>query len=98
MSDRTEHILDTVVLVTGVDSMTGSITCVGVKNDHRVGLKAAWADGIIILGFSNMFALRFPRASAPFSTFILDLSYAGHSDGWISASPSLSPFWMDIIA
>jgi len=32
MSDRTEHILDTVILVTGVDSMTGSITCVGVKN------------------------------------------------------------------
>ncbi|PSN68744.1 FAD/NAD(P)-binding domain-containing protein, partial [Corynespora cassiicola Philippines] len=76
MSDGTEYELDAVVLATGFDSITGSITRVGVKNKHGVDLKDVWADGITtymgitVSGFPNMFVPYSPQAPTPFTNAI----------------------------
>lgn len=76
MSDGTEYEFDAVVLATGFDSITGSITRVGVKNKHGVDLKDVWADGITtymgitVSGFPNMFVPYSPQAPTPFTNAI----------------------------
>ncbi|KAI4943526.1 hypothetical protein J4E91_009163 [Alternaria rosae] len=76
MSDGTEYELDAVALATGFDSITGSITRVGVKNRYGVDLKDVWADGITtymgitVSGFPNMFISYSPQAPTPFTNAI----------------------------
>ena len=76
MSDGAEYEFDAVVLATGFDSITGSITRVGVKNKHGVDLKDVWADGITthmgitVSGFPNMFIPYSPQAPTPFTNAI----------------------------
>ncbi|KAF2098259.1 FAD/NAD(P)-binding domain-containing protein [Rhizodiscina lignyota] len=72
MADGTEYEFDAVVLATGFDSITGSLTQLGVKDKHGVDLKTLWADGvktymgITISGFPNMFVVYSPQAPTPF--------------------------------
>jgi len=72
MSDGSEFKLDAVVLATGFDSITGSLTELGVKDKNGVDLKTVWADGvrthmgITISGFPNMFVVYSPQAPTPF--------------------------------
>jgi cation diffusion facilitator CzcD-associated flavoprotein CzcO len=72
MSDGTEYEFNAVVLATGFDAITGSLTRVGVKNKHGVDLKDIWADGITtymsitVSRSPNMFVTYSPQAPTPF--------------------------------
>jgi cation diffusion facilitator CzcD-associated flavoprotein CzcO len=76
MSDGTEYELDAVVLATGFDSITGSLTRVGVKDKHGFDLKDVWADGITtymgvtIAGLPNMFVTYSPQVPTPFTNAV----------------------------
>lgn len=76
MSDGTEYEFDVVVLATGFDSITGSLTRLGIKNKHGVDLKDVWADGITthmgitVSGFPNMFIAYSPQSPAPLTNAV----------------------------
>lgn len=46
MADDKEYEFDAVVLATGFDSYTGSLTRMGLKNKDGVDLKDLWAQGV----------------------------------------------------
>ena len=61
MDDGTLREFDVVVLATGFDSFTGSLTNMGLKNKDGVDLRDIWKDGVstylglTIAGFPNVF-------------------------------------------
>ena len=73
MADGTSYEFDTVVLATGFDSYTGSLTNMGLKNKDGVPLADLWKDGIntylglTISGFPNMFMAYTPQAPTALS-------------------------------
>ncbi|EUC27099.1 hypothetical protein COCCADRAFT_10211 [Bipolaris zeicola 26-R-13] len=72
-SDLVEKQFDVVVLATGFDSFTGSLTHMGLKNKHGVDIKDIWKEGvrtylgILMNGFPNAFVLYSPQAPTAFS-------------------------------
>ncbi|GAB7355513.1 hypothetical protein MBLNU459_g6000t1 [Dothideomycetes sp. NU459] len=73
MSDDKLREFDMVVLATGFDSFTGSLTNMGLKNKDGVDMKEIWKDGIwtylgmMTSGFPNMFMTYSPQAPTAFS-------------------------------
>ncbi|WPH00036.1 putative flavin monooxygenase, FAD/NAD(P)-binding domain superfamily [Acrodontium crateriforme] len=73
MADGSRHEFDAVVLATGFDSYSGSITQMGLKNKDGVDIKDVWKDGIstylglTVGGFPNMFMVYSPQAPTPLS-------------------------------
>lgn len=73
MSDDKEYTFDAVVLATGFDPFTGSITRMGLKNKSGIDIKDLWAEGIhtylgiTISGFPNLFMAYTPQAPTAFS-------------------------------
>ncbi|EME78106.1 uncharacterized protein MYCFIDRAFT_191354 [Pseudocercospora fijiensis CIRAD86] len=73
MSDDKEYTFDAVVLATGFDSFTGSITKMGLKNKSGIDIKDIWAQGvntylgITVGGFPNMFMAYTPQAPTALS-------------------------------
>ncbi|OQO11674.1 hypothetical protein B0A48_03401 [Cryoendolithus antarcticus] len=73
MEDGVLHDFDVVVLATGFDSFTGSLTTMGLKNTAGVDLKDLWKDGVhtflglTISGFPNMFMSYTPQAPTALS-------------------------------
>ncbi|CAK1359580.1 unnamed protein product [Cercospora beticola] len=67
-SDGKEYEFDAVVLATGFDALTGSLTKLGLKNKDGVDLKDLWANGVssylglAISGFPNAFMAYSPQA------------------------------------
>lgn len=63
LKDGTEKQYDVVVLATGFDSFTGSMTNMGLKNKDGVDLRDVWKDGVFtylgltISGFPNLYVL-----------------------------------------
>ncbi|KAK5045908.1 hypothetical protein LTR84_008694 [Exophiala bonariae] len=61
---------DIVIMATGFDSFTGSLTSIGLKNRDGVDLEQVWRDGIktylgvSMPGFPNAFAVYTPQAPA----------------------------------
>ena len=73
MADDKLHEFDAVVLATGFDSYTGSLTNMGLKSKDGVELADLWKDGIstylgiTISGFPNMFMAYTPQAPTSLS-------------------------------
>ncbi|KAF2108347.1 hypothetical protein BDV96DRAFT_504619 [Lophiotrema nucula] len=88
---------DVVVLATGFDSFTGSLTHMGLKSKDGVDIKDVWADGVrtylgmLISGFPNAFMVYTPQAPTALSngptileaqtTFICDTIQALNAQG-----------------
>ncbi|EXJ87480.1 hypothetical protein A1O3_04440 [Capronia epimyces CBS 606.96] len=72
MTDKKRE-FDMVVLATGFDSFTGSLTNMGLKNKDGVDIKDVWKDGIwtylgmMCSGFPNMFMTYSPQAPTALS-------------------------------
>ncbi len=60
-SDGKEHEFDIIVLATGFDSVTGSLTQIDIKSTEGVPLREKWSSGLkthlgmMTAGFPNMF-------------------------------------------
>lgn len=73
MADDKLHEFDCVVLATGFDSFTGSLTNMGLKNKDGVPLKDLWEDGVstylglTMNGFPNLFMAYSPQAPTALS-------------------------------
>ncbi|KXT09552.1 hypothetical protein AC579_238 [Pseudocercospora musae] len=73
MADDKEYAFDAVVLATGFDSFTGSITKMGLKNKDGIDIKDIWDKGvntylgITVGGFPNMFMAYTPQAPTALS-------------------------------
>jgi len=73
MEDGTKLDFDMVVLATGFDSFTGSLTHMGLKNKDGVDIKDLWNDGVhtylgmLISGFPNTFMVYSPQAPTALS-------------------------------
>ena len=73
MADDNLHEFDTVVLATGFDSYTGSLTQMGIKNRDGVLLADSWKEGIntylgiTVSGFPNFFMVYTPQAPTALS-------------------------------
>ncbi|KAK3708387.1 hypothetical protein LTR37_011483 [Vermiconidia calcicola] len=73
MADDKLHEFDAVVLATGFDSYTGSLTQMGIKSKDGIDLKDLWADGIstylgmTVAGFPNFFMSYTPQAPTALS-------------------------------
>ena len=73
MADGTSYDFDTVVLATGFDSYTGSLTNMGLKNKDGVELADLWKEGIntylglTISGFPNLFMSYTPQSPTALS-------------------------------
>lgn len=73
MADDRLHEFDAIVLATGFDSYSGSMTQMGLKNKDGVDLKDLWSNGlntylgITISGFPNAFMAYTPQAPTALS-------------------------------
>ncbi|KIY00951.1 uncharacterized protein Z520_03617 [Fonsecaea multimorphosa CBS 102226] len=73
MEDGTQLDFDVVVLATGFDSFSGSLTQMGLKNKDGVDIKDVWKDGIrtylgmTFNGFPNVFMVYTPHAPTALS-------------------------------
>lgn len=73
MSNNQTYDFDAIVLATGFDSYTGSLTHMGLKNKNGVDLKDLWKEGVhtylglTISGFPNLFMAYTPQAPTPLS-------------------------------
>jgi cation diffusion facilitator CzcD-associated flavoprotein CzcO len=72
-SDGVEHKLDVLVLATGFDMVTGSVTSIDIRGQDGVSIKEKWADGcktylgLGAAGFPNLFWIFGPHHPAAFS-------------------------------
>ncbi|KAK4612125.1 FAD-binding monooxygenase acrE [Fulvia fulva] len=73
MADDKAYDFDAVVLATGFDSFTGSLTHLGLRNKDGILLKDLWQEGVntylglTIAGFPNMFMAYSPQAPTALS-------------------------------
>lgn len=73
MADGQQYDFDAVVLATGFDSYSGSMTQMGLKNKDGIDLKDDWAQGvhtfmrITIAGYPNLFMSYTPQAPTALS-------------------------------
>ena len=71
--DWKEHEFDVVVLATGYDSLTGSITSMGLRGKDGIDREERWKEGvstymdICVCGCPNMFMVYEPQASTAFT-------------------------------
>jgi cyclohexanone monooxygenase len=60
------HLLDTLILATGFDALTGSLLAVDIRGRDGLPLREAWADGarsllgLAVAGFPNLFLITGP--------------------------------------
>ena len=72
-ADGKHHQLDIIVLATGFDSFTGSLTRMGLRNKDGIDLKDIWKEdvhtylGLMISGFPNLFLCFGPQAPTALS-------------------------------
>jgi cyclohexanone monooxygenase len=73
----TRYPLDTLVLATGFDAMTGALTAIDIRGRKRVSLKDSWRDGagaylgLAVAGFPNMFVITGPGSPSVLANVIL---------------------------
>ncbi|KAF2711829.1 FAD/NAD(P)-binding domain-containing protein [Pleomassaria siparia CBS 279.74] len=71
--EETPRDFDVVILATGFDAYTGSLTHMGLKNKDAIDIKDVWADGvktylgIMMHGFPNAFMVYSPQAPTALS-------------------------------
>jgi cation diffusion facilitator CzcD-associated flavoprotein CzcO len=70
LEDGTKLEFDVIVLATGFDSFSGSLTNMGLKNKDEIDVKEYWADGIktylgmMLNGFPNAFMCYTPHGES----------------------------------
>ena len=70
--DGVERVADVVVMCTGYDNMTGSLTSMGIRGADGVDLKERWSDGVnsflgvMSRGCPNMFMIFGPQGESLF--------------------------------
>jgi len=105
MSDGSLLEFDTVVLATGFDSYTGSLTQMGIKNKNGVDLKDEWKGGVhtylgmTVAGFPNFFMSYTPQAPTALSNgttiieaqieTIVDMIEKLESEGGVAIEPTV---------
>lgn len=73
----TRYPLDTLVLATGFDAMTGALTAIDIRGRKHMSLKDSWRDGagaylgIAVAGFPNMFVIIGPGSPSVLANVIL---------------------------
>ncbi|MFO1131609.1 MAG: NAD(P)/FAD-dependent oxidoreductase [Hyphomicrobiales bacterium] len=73
----TRYPLDTLVLATGFDAMTGALTAIDIRGRNRISLKDSWRDGagaylgLAVTGFPNMFVITGPGSPSVLANVIL---------------------------
>lgn len=71
------HEIDTLVLATGFDAMTGALTAIDIRGRNGVSLNSAWRDGagaylgIAVAGFPNLFAITGPGSPSVLANVVL---------------------------
>lgn len=71
------HPLDTLVLATGFDAMTGALTAIDIRGRRRMSLEDTWRDGagaylgLAVAGFPNMFVITGPGSPSVLANVIL---------------------------
>ncbi|AUX39666.1 cyclohexanone monooxygenase [Sorangium cellulosum] len=74
-----EYALDSLVLATGFDAMTGALTSVDLRGRGDRSLKQKWADGprtylgLAVAGFPNLFTITGPGSPSVFSNAIVSI-------------------------
>lgn len=82
-----EYELDSLVLATGFDAMTGALTSIDIRGRGGALLRQRWADGprtylgLAIAGFPNLFTITGPGSPSVFSNAIVSIEQ--HVE-WIS--------------
>ena len=72
-----EHHLDTLVLATGFDAMTGALTAIDIRGRGGQSLNSCWRDGpgaylgIAIAGFPNLFIITGPGSPSVLANVVL---------------------------
>jgi len=80
--------LDTVILATGFDAMTGSVTRIDIRGAGGTHIRDAWADGprtylgLAVPGFPNMFILNGPGSPSVLCNMIM---HAEAQVEWVAA-------------
>lgn len=83
-----EHLIDTLVLATGFDAMTGTLTRIDLRGRAGVSLADKWRDGpgnylgLTVAGFPNFFHITGPGSTLAFTNAIVAIEH--HVD-WITA-------------
>jgi cation diffusion facilitator CzcD-associated flavoprotein CzcO len=76
--EEKEREFDCIVLATGFDSFTGSLTNMGLKNKHGIDIKDVWQDGVktylgmMMHGFPNAFVVYSPQGENAIHRFSLN--------------------------
>lgn len=79
MSDGTLHELDTLVLATGFDAMTGALLRIDVRGSGGVSLAEKWSAGprtylgIGMVGFPNLFTITGPGSPSVLSNMLVSI-------------------------
>ena len=79
MADGTLHELDTLVLATGFDAMTGALLRIDVRGSGGVSLAEKWAAGprtylgIGMVGFPNLFTITGPGSPSVLSNMLVSI-------------------------
>ena len=87
VTDDDEYEIDTLVLATGFDAMTGALLRVNITGSNGVSLKEKWAEGpktylgLQVAGFPNLFTITGPGSPSVLSNMIVSIEQ--HVD-WIS--------------
>lgn len=75
------HPLDTLVLATGFDAITGALLAIDIRTSDGRSLREQWADGpntylgYGIAGFPNMFVITGPGSPSVISNMVLSIEY-----------------------
>jgi cyclohexanone monooxygenase len=83
----TEYAVDTIVLATGFDAMTGALLAMDIRGRDRQTLKEAWSSGprtylgLAVAGFPNLFLVTGPGSPSVFSNMVVSIEQ--HVD-WIA--------------
>lgn len=71
------YALDTLVLATGFDAMTGALTAIDIRGRHATSLKGQWREGagaylgLAVAGFPNMFIITGPGSPSVLANVLL---------------------------
>lgn len=79
--------VDTLVLATGYDAMTGALMAIDIRTSDGASLRAEWSEGpasylgLGIAGFPNLFVVTGPGSPSVFSNVVLSIE---HDIEWIA--------------
>lgn len=76
-TDSSSHDLDTLILATGYDAVTGALNAIDIRGTAGATLKDKWADGpvaylgLMVAGFPNLFTVTGPGSPSVFTNVLM---------------------------